>query len=231
MPTFRIFLAEIEEELRPTSILQKTLFPQIANLIWRLRRLPEAQAYIFDHEAEKTDAPEGEKISTSQLLAHRFSDDPSNGFVQLGRYERAMQNTLMRLLGKYYYLKKHHPTTPYAADEIEAFKAARNAPRRPPPPAIPTDAEMDVPEGTVQRRLQELPLHVPPRNLQEVDVDRCLRRIGALERTQSNPSENSDFDAKTRECLALPPHQIDETNPTRVIDANARDTVGSDHEA
>src|SRR3954462_14574520 len=46
-PTFAIFLAELEEELQPITIMQKTLFPQIANLIWRLRRMPEAQARIF----------------------------------------------------------------------------------------------------------------------------------------------------------------------------------------
>src|SRR5205814_10676038 len=41
--TFGIFVDELKAELRPRTVLQKTLFPHIANLVWRLQRLPHAE--------------------------------------------------------------------------------------------------------------------------------------------------------------------------------------------
>jgi hypothetical protein len=195
-PTFSIFLAELEDELQPISIMQKTLFPQIANLVWRLRRLPEAQAEMFQLELDKS--ADGEMLSPSQLIARRFSEENSNGFERLGRYERSMQNALLRLMTKYHYLKKHHPTTPYAPDE-QPMK---------PQPAYPSDEEMAVQKETFDRRREELPLHVPPRNPYELDVDICISRMdtaraaaarAAAKRSQTNPTENRDFDQETEE--------------------------------
>jgi hypothetical protein len=37
--TFEIFCREIEEDLRPTTTMQRVLFAQIVNLLWRLERL------------------------------------------------------------------------------------------------------------------------------------------------------------------------------------------------
>src|ERR1051326_1356828 len=45
--TFNTFLHELREELHPVTVMQQYLFDQIANLIWRLRRLPEAQPNLF----------------------------------------------------------------------------------------------------------------------------------------------------------------------------------------
>src|SRR5690348_5099407 len=41
--TYQIFQSELEEELQPRSIFQKTLFPEIARLTWKLRRFADAE--------------------------------------------------------------------------------------------------------------------------------------------------------------------------------------------
>ena len=45
--TFELFVSELEGEMRPRTVLQRHLFPQIANLLWRIRRLPEAESALF----------------------------------------------------------------------------------------------------------------------------------------------------------------------------------------
>ncbi|MDB5321577.1 MAG: hypothetical protein JWN40_3208, partial [Phycisphaerales bacterium] len=47
--TYKTFEQELKEELQPKTVLQKTLFPQIATLAWRLRRLPHTEQEIFAH--------------------------------------------------------------------------------------------------------------------------------------------------------------------------------------
>jgi hypothetical protein len=70
-------------------------------------------------------------------MADAFSDDSTNGFLLLGRYERGMQGMVMRLLRQFEQLKKHHPTTPHADDELPVprerawpYPIPRNEPNR-----------------------------------------------------------------------------------------------------
>src|SRR5688572_405872 len=107
---YATFVRELEEELQPRTGMQRSLVPHIANLMWRIDRLPQAQADIFELELEKCAGRRagargraggsagaggnasaragGETISASQVLARRFSDDPTrNGFLLIGRYE------------------------------------------------------------------------------------------------------------------------------------------------
>src|SRR5262249_31735898 len=80
--TFNLFLDELREELRPRTNLQRTLFVQIANLTWRLRRLPEAQTKLFAAEREKIESDEREEMPACEVMARRFSDAPKeNGFL------------------------------------------------------------------------------------------------------------------------------------------------------
>lgn len=117
--TFNTFVTELEEELRPCTVLQRIVFNEIANLTWRLQRLPEAQSKLFAEESAKARADgEDEALSASDVLARRFSDEPGgNGFGLMERYERGMRNSLLRLLRQFDQLKKHRPTTPYADGE------------------------------------------------------------------------------------------------------------------
>ena len=58
-PTFNLFLAEMERELQPRTVMQRILFDQIANSVWRLRRLPEAQNELFERELDLAADEEG----------------------------------------------------------------------------------------------------------------------------------------------------------------------------
>jgi hypothetical protein len=114
--TFNTFIEELRAELRPATVVQTHLFQQICTLLWRLRRLPEAQARIFRPELDAaagetsgsdSDAPQsvgaarGEELCAAEVLARRFSDDPTrNGFLLLDRYERGMRAQFLRLLNQ-----------------------------------------------------------------------------------------------------------------------------------
>src|SRR5260221_13990986 len=45
--TYKTFEQELKDELQPKTVLQKTLFPQIATLPWRLRSPPHTEQEIF----------------------------------------------------------------------------------------------------------------------------------------------------------------------------------------
>ncbi len=51
--TYAVFVDELREELQPKTILQKLLLPHIAQLLWRINRLPDAQSRIFHEELSK----------------------------------------------------------------------------------------------------------------------------------------------------------------------------------
>jgi hypothetical protein len=53
--------------------------------IWQLRRLPEAQAKIFEQEMARLDCS-SETLSAAEVMARRFSEDGNNGFAVLHRY-------------------------------------------------------------------------------------------------------------------------------------------------
>ncbi len=54
--TFLTFVAELREELRPATAMQRLTFNQIASLTWRLERLPEAQTKLFGEELAKVES-------------------------------------------------------------------------------------------------------------------------------------------------------------------------------
>ena len=130
-PAYNTFIEELREQMIPRSIMQLTLFPQIADLVWRLYRLPEAQSRLFEQErlkasqgaapspgrSDSSDATE-QDLTPADILARRFSDDPTrNGFLLMGRYERSLQNQLLRYLRQYEHEQKARPTTPHHPDE------------------------------------------------------------------------------------------------------------------
>jgi hypothetical protein len=106
---FQTFTEEMRQNLRPKTPLQQTLFDQIVSTRWRLDRLAEAQSHLFTTELLKLDPQRHAavkrqrncRISPSELLAQRFSDDKSNGFILMERYERGLTNTLLRLQRAY----------------------------------------------------------------------------------------------------------------------------------
>jgi hypothetical protein len=122
---YATFVRELEEELQPRTTLQRALLPHIANLLWRIDRLPQAQVDMFELELHK--CAKGEAISAAQVLARRFSDEPtSNGFLLISRYERGLHNQLHRLMTRYEWLKKNRARMPIDEDEALAARRRRN---------------------------------------------------------------------------------------------------------
>ena len=114
--TYATFVREVEEELQPRTPLQRSLVPHIANLMWRIDRLPQAQADLFQLELKR--CAKRESLTASQVIARRFSADPSdNGFLLLGRYERGLHNQLHRLLARFDLMQRRRPTTPWPPGE------------------------------------------------------------------------------------------------------------------
>ena len=208
---YEMHLAELEEELQPRTALQRMLFDEIVSLSWRLLRLPAAQNRMYTLELDKCadpDAPQGETLSPSEVLARRFSDDRNNGFALLGRYERGTQNTLLRLLARFDAMKKGRPTAPYGPDDRDA-----RVPREGDRSAAPSADERAAQMATFARRRAELDHHIPPKSEYEAGVDLALwateqqRRDAAAaaaaaaeKRTRSNPTQNRTAAADSAKC-------------------------------
>ena len=177
--TFNIFIAELQQELQPRTAMQNIIFDQLVNAIWRLRRLPEAQADLFEHELHHAaDDPRGQSLAPSQILARRFSDDRSNGFVLMGRYETSLRNGMLRLLRQFESLKKHHATTPYPDGQE---------------PTVPRERAWSEEKERAQRqafadRAAALKRHEPPRDQSEARIDQALWTC--RKQTQSKPRQN-----------------------------------------
>jgi phosphomannomutase len=110
---FDTFCDEIEAELRPRTTMERVLFPRLVGLLWRLRRLDDAEVHLFAMEADK--APDAGDVPC-RVMAERFASDSANGFVLLGRYERGLHAQAMRMLSQYRRLKKDFPIAQYEDD-------------------------------------------------------------------------------------------------------------------
>jgi hypothetical protein len=196
LPTFHVAMHELRREFQPRSVVQIYLFNQIANLFWRLSRLPEAQAHIFSTELDQS--ADHETLSPAEVLARRFSATPNNGFTTLSRYERGMHSMLLRLLRQYdLEQKRHAPGEP-------ARGSSEPVPREESKPAW-TDEKQRAQEQAFETRRQALERHEPPRDEFEARIDQALWLCeGNRKRTQSNPTQTPIPDARTRKS-PLPP--------------------------
>ncbi|MEA2736461.1 MAG: hypothetical protein QOE14_2912 [Humisphaera sp.] len=192
--TYATALRELEEELQPRTTLQRSLVPHIANLIWRIDRLPQAQAKLFEEELQK--CAEGEEISAADVLARRFSDDPTrNGFLLMGRYERGLHNQLLRLLRQYDQSKKNRATHPWPVDEPPVPNEAKQ-------PAITNEARERQQEAFA-RREAALDRGEPPANDHEAKMDAAIQFAREhRKRTQSKPVENRVISPETAKSTA-----------------------------
>jgi hypothetical protein len=180
--TYATFVAEVEEELQPRTPMQRSLVPHIANLMWRIDRLPQAQADMFELELRKVRG-RGQQLTASQLIARRFSGDPTtNGFLLIGRYERGLHNQLLRLMSRYEWLKKHRPTVPVDQQALLVEHDRRMARIE---EEIHDEARRFNAEQAA-RELQQRQQQPPPET--------------ASKRTQSNPTQNWDSDSETGKC-------------------------------
>jgi hypothetical protein len=75
--------------------MQKHLLPQIARQLWKLQRIPGAEQALM----QKLAADAGDEVeSWPELLARCFETGDNSPLLRLERYERGIQNTLLRLL-------------------------------------------------------------------------------------------------------------------------------------
>jgi hypothetical protein len=97
--TFNLFIDELREDLKPKTIADICTFDQLCSVLWRLERMPQSQRDIFQVELDR--CADGETLAASEILARRFSENPSNnGFLLLDRYERSLRNQYLRLLNQ-----------------------------------------------------------------------------------------------------------------------------------
>jgi hypothetical protein len=222
--TFSVFINELEEDLRPRTTLQNVLFPQIANLLWRLERLPQAQADIFTEELPKAAKRGGETLSPAQILARRFSDDRNNGFILLDRYERTMRNALLRLLKQFDQLAKR----------TQSDDPDDRVPREGDRPAW-TIEQQRAQEQAFERRREALERHEPPANEYEAAIDRAITAACGFANPPAPPPQRGDTggaakpqadnlhscDDDARERAGIPPAKQTQTNPIETVNSTS----------
>jgi len=119
----QMLVDELQQELQPATAMQHLLFTQIAQLAWRVRRLPQAEVALFESERGKAlswverDMP----LLPEQILARRMTKESDNGFLLFERYSRSMQTLLIRLMKEYRAMKKEGASD---GDECHADRSA-----------------------------------------------------------------------------------------------------------
>ena len=204
--TYATFVREFEEELQPRTTLQRALLPHIANLVWRINRLPQAQADMFQLELRRCGKRAAGQLSAAQVLARRFSDEPtSNGFLLIGRYERSLHNQLHRLMSRYEWLKKNRATMPIDEDEARLAHERRWAEIE---ASIEADArrinaQQQAEEAVRQRVAEQRAAQQQAQTAQAHVDDEQLTRHQPAERTQSNPPQTPDPALKSPKCATI----------------------------
>ena len=168
--TYQTFREEVREDLRPRTPVERVLVEQITATIWRLRRVGDVERAVLRLERERiengSDAKrskvklpprlaelEGESSDEDgaaeemwpcEVMARCFAsaDAQSGPLMLLQRYERSLQNTLMRLMARLDALKKRTNGELYDPDEppVPREYARPCAPPPPPPQTMPAPA-------------------------------------------------------------------------------------------
>ena len=88
--SYDMFCQEMHDSLQPQSPAETMLAERIIQLTWRLRRLPAAEAEIFNQlQPQDIHAPTDEPLNSAEQLALCFihKDDRANPYTRLQRYE------------------------------------------------------------------------------------------------------------------------------------------------
>ncbi|HEV8293234.1 MAG TPA: hypothetical protein VGP94_14965, partial [Tepidisphaeraceae bacterium] len=117
---YNMFCDEMKDSLQSKSPAESMLAERITQLTWRLRRLPAAEAEIFNQlqpqDLNPQNAQTHEPLTSAEQLALCFihRDDRTNPFTRLQRYEAHLQRSLthcykqLRALQEY---REAHPRT------------------------------------------------------------------------------------------------------------------------
>jgi hypothetical protein len=176
---YESYTASIAESLRPATAMEQDLAQRIADLSWRLRRIPDAEAALLardtladlhcrcahdPHQRDDDDDDQQEQQGDvhgdddapvtpeppARLLAGAMSL-PQNPYLTLQRYESALDRARSRALKELRQLQKDRRQ--HAADAEEAPPRRRNEPTAPTSNATPS------PSGGAGRGEGEGPAH------------------------------------------------------------------------
>ena len=160
--TYQTFCEEVREDLRPRTAVERVLVEQITATIWRLRRVGDVERAVLRIERERLESGSearrskmklpprlagleveadsdgaAEEMWPCEVMARCFASEnaQSGPLMLLQRYERSLQNTLMRLMARLDALKTRKNSELYDADEPPVPREyARPVPKPPPPP-------------------------------------------------------------------------------------------------
>ncbi len=144
------FSQALLQDLAPRTPEQQLLAERIVQLHWRLRRLPQAEAQLFETlhqeyldppardllmEMGRPDPAAGRTpLTPAQLLAREFAHGSSNPFLRLARYERSLNSSLTQARSALRRLQQEQPQDPEEQIEANLPPEPASAPLRPPTP-------------------------------------------------------------------------------------------------
>ena len=158
--TFQTFREEVREDLRPRTPVERVLVEQITGTLWRLRRVGDVERAVMRIERERIeershprrsrmklpprlaelevepDSGDAEELWPCEVMARCFASEnaQSSPLMLLQRYERSLQNTLMRLMARLDLLKKRTNNELYDPDEPPVRREYAKPCAPPPPP-------------------------------------------------------------------------------------------------
>jgi len=161
--SYDMFCDEMRDSLQPKSPAESMLAERITQITWRLRRLPAAEAEIFNHlQIQPTpEDQEHEPLTSAEQLALCFihRDDRTNPFTRLQRYEAHLQRSLSTCYKQLRDLQEHREAHPRTYDPYEYFGPTGRQPsatlNNDPPQPGTTNNE---PQTTNEPELQNEPI-------------------------------------------------------------------------
>lgn len=108
---FEEFAAAMEEDLRPETNLQRAVFRQMVQQMWRVQRASRSEVAFMDlalNEAREKMEKKYKGINDPGKVAVAFDEVTKNypSFTRLGVYEERAQRVALRLLDHYLRLKR-----------------------------------------------------------------------------------------------------------------------------
>jgi hypothetical protein len=128
--TYYQIKAEFEEEFRPRTPLQQSLFDQIVDCKWRLMRINDIERQLLLNESRRMEEETGEPAPPCTVMAHLMEKGQRNALASLWRYQMQLQSMQLKLIKQYWWQKKHHPLVGYEREEIEALQDVRRRSER-----------------------------------------------------------------------------------------------------
>ena len=131
------FSDDVEASLRPRGAVEVALVGRIVSILWRMRRLGDAEEKLFEHERQSRTSynqrreaygmaqwlpPENEQVTSAEFLVAQFTGRANSALERLGVYEQRLDRCLHATLRQLQQLRKmsqsaqeQHPPEPQGA--------------------------------------------------------------------------------------------------------------------